>query len=180
MAQGKYTLKEWVLDADKENIAVLAVVFTDINGSVALYHKLGDETMGDILDSHFTQCETLLTQHRGWMVGNRGDGLLVVFRAVTDALDFVLALRDNTGHDLITIHAGVDVGPVVMKDNHIFGGAVNYAARLEDEAVGSEILLSDSAKTHINAYRAKRHAELEWNKRLRGLKDFGERWIFSY
>ena len=170
------SLEQW---AGANSQVVLAVCFTDISASTILNSRLGDEAMSEVRDAHFTHARMLSKQYDGYLVKKLGDGLLVAFHAATNALDFMLSLRANTGHELVEIHAGIDVGPVLIEDDDIYGSVVNYAARLEGEAKRGEIFVSTTVKSHIDVFRAKRHAELKWAKHIRKPQGFGKGWVWS-
>jgi TolB-like protein/class 3 adenylate cyclase len=83
--------------------------------------------------------DPLIEQYRGRIVKTTGDGLLVEFTSVVEALQCateiqaVMAER-NTGIDTekrVDLRMGINVGDVVVEDGDIFGDGVNVAARLE-------------------------------------------------
>src|ERR1700758_3000890 len=91
-----------------------------------------------------------INEHRGRIVKTTGDGLLVEFASVVDALQCateiqaVMAER-NTGIDTekrLEFRMGVNVGDVVVEDGDIFGDGVNVAARLEGLAEPGGICVS--------------------------------------
>ena len=180
MGKPAINLQEWAVGREKHHQAVLAIGFTDIADSTLLNRKLGDEQMHVVRNAHFTHSHRLCAKHYGYVVKTLGDGLLVVFHAAPLALDFMLALRSHTGHALVTIHTGLHVGPVLIQGNDIFGTAVNYAARLVEEAKKHKALLvSDMVKAHIDADGVSRYPALKWAKHLRKLKGFDRRLVWS-
>lgn len=140
----------------------LGVVFTDITSSTILNERVGDAAMNAIREAHREAVEYWATAYAGFVVTDLGDGYLVVFRTVIQALDFVLQLRDAPGHALVTIHAGVTTGPVTVRHNTIYGRVVTLAARLEDAAKSNEICICSESKNHLDAYRTPRHVALPW------------------
>jgi adenylate cyclase len=80
-----------------------------------------------------------ITEHRGRLVKTTGDGLLVEFGSVVDALHCAcevqreMALRnaDAPSDNRIEYRIGINVGDIVVDDGDIFGDGVNVAARLE-------------------------------------------------
>ncbi|MBV8591727.1 MAG: tetratricopeptide repeat protein, partial [Acetobacteraceae bacterium] len=80
-----------------------------------------------------------IAEHRGRLVKTTGDGLLVEFASVVDALRCAVEVqreiaRRNAGvpDDIrIELRIGINVGDVVVEDGDIFGDGVNVAARLE-------------------------------------------------
>src|SRR5262245_16138639 len=100
-------LKYWAIGANAGESATLAVVFTDIVGSTRLNYTLGDAMMNEVRDAHFAAVEPLYKAYSGYLVTDLGDGYLLVFRTVIQALDFVIQLRNAPGHPLVAVHAGL-------------------------------------------------------------------------
>ena len=79
-----------------------------------------------------------IAEHRGRIVKTTGDGLLVEFSSVVDALRFAtewqrgMAERNALhGRQTIEFRIGIHLGDIVVEDDDIFGDGVNVAARLE-------------------------------------------------
>jgi class 3 adenylate cyclase len=80
-----------------------------------------------------------IVEHRGRLVKTTGDGLLVEFGSVVDALRRALEVqREMVGRNAsipldnrIEFRIGINVGDIVVEDGDIFGDGVNVAARLE-------------------------------------------------
>jgi TolB-like protein len=80
-----------------------------------------------------------IAEHRGRLVKTTGDGLLIEFSSVVDALRCAVDVqREMTGRNAgvppdnrIEFRIGINVGDIVVEDGDIFGDGVNVAARLE-------------------------------------------------
>jgi adenylate cyclase len=80
-----------------------------------------------------------IAEHRGRLVKTTGDGLLVEFGSVVNALRCAVDVqREITGRNTgvppdnrIEFRIGINVGDIVVEDGDIFGDGVNVAARLE-------------------------------------------------
>src|SRR6516164_962663 len=80
-----------------------------------------------------------IAEHRGRLVKTTGDGFLVEFGSVVDALRCAaevqreMAGRDAgiPGNERIEFRIGINMGDIVVEDGDIFGDGVNVAARLE-------------------------------------------------
>ena len=91
-----------------------------------------------------------IAAHNGRLVKTTGDGLLVEFGSVVDALRCAtevqtwMAERNATvpTEKRIEFRVGLHQGDVVIEDNDIFGDAVNVAARLEGLAEPGGICVS--------------------------------------
>jgi len=94
--------------------------------------------------------EPTIAAHKGRLVKTTGDGLLVEFGSVVDALRCATEVQQemaerNAGSAVsqrIDFRIGVHQGDVVVEDNDIFGDGVNVAARLESLAEGGGICVS--------------------------------------
>ena len=142
----------------------LAIVFTDVVGSTALGHEVGDAEMNDVRRAHFAQGQKLLGQHNGREIKTIGDSFMVAFKSVEEALDFALALQSKPGHPKIQVRAGIHVGAMQVEGNDVFGGTVNFAARVVGAIKDAEIWLSERAKEDIVALKASRHSGLNWQQ----------------
>jgi adenylate cyclase len=91
-----------------------------------------------------------IAAHNGRLVKTTGDGFLVEFSSVVDALRCAtevqthMAKRNATvpTHRRIEFRIGINVGDVVVEDGDIFGDAVNVAARLEGLAEPGGVCVS--------------------------------------
>jgi adenylate cyclase len=80
-----------------------------------------------------------IADHRGRLVKTTGDGLLVEFGSVVDALRCAVEVQcemteRNAGvppDSRVEFRIGINVGDIVVEDGDIFGDGVNVAARLE-------------------------------------------------
>jgi adenylate cyclase len=91
-----------------------------------------------------------IAAHNGRIVKTTGDGLLVEFGSVVDAMrcathwQAAMAESDETG---IQFRIGVNLGDVIIDGDDIFGDGVNIAARLEAMAEPGGICISDAVLT---------------------------------
>ena len=80
-----------------------------------------------------------IAEHRGRIVKTTGDGLLVEFASVVDALRCAVEVQhgmaernaDVPADNRIEFRIGINLGDIVVEDGDIFGDGVNVAARLE-------------------------------------------------
>src|SRR5438477_4021803 len=98
-----------------------------------------------------------IAQHQGRIVKLTGDGMLVEFSSVVNAVscaaDVQRGMRDrNAGvpqERRIEFRIGVNVGDVIVQGKDIFGDGVNVAARLESIATPGGITISGPVRDHI-------------------------------
>ena len=91
-----------------------------------------------------------IASHNGRLVKTTGDGLLVEFSSVVDALQCAIEVQAGMAQrnvnaptdKRIEFRIGINVGDVVVEDGDIFGDGVNIAARLEALAEPGGICVS--------------------------------------
>jgi len=80
-----------------------------------------------------------IAEHKGRIVKTTGDGLLVEFPSVVEAVACALAIQRGMDernihtpeHQRIAFRMGINLGDVIVEDGDIHGDGVNVAARLE-------------------------------------------------
>ncbi|WP_331374793.1 adenylate/guanylate cyclase domain-containing protein [Sinorhizobium chiapasense] len=91
--------------------------------------------------------------HNGRLVKLMGDGALVQFDSVVDAVNCALALQNARVSDAplpeIVLRIGMNLGDVRFEDGDIYGDGVNVAARLEPLAEPGGICISSIVKESI-------------------------------
>jgi class 3 adenylate cyclase len=151
---------EW---AGGENVT-LAIVFTDVVGSTAMGEEMKDEAMNEVRRAHFGQSRKLIGKFKGREIKTIGDSFMVAFKCVGEALDYARELQVNTGYPSLQIRAGIHIGPMHVEDRDVFGGTVNFAARVVGAIRDAEIWLSDRAKEDIDRLGAVKHKGLNWER----------------
>ena len=88
--------------------------------------------------------DPLTTRHGGRIVKLMGDGVLVEFSSVVDAVECAVgiqtAIAANGGK--IRLRIGINLGDVIIDGDDIYGDGINVAARLEALAEPSGIAIS--------------------------------------
>jgi len=111
------------------------VLFTDIVGSTARAAQVGDDAWRRTLDGHDRIAWKTVGRHRGTLVKNTGDGLLVTFDSPSQAIACSAELARELAGIGLAIRAGLHAGEVeVREDGDVAGLAVNLAARVQQAA----------------------------------------------
>jgi adenylate cyclase len=100
-----------------------------------------------------------ISEHRGRLVKTTGDGLLIEFASVVDAIRCALRIQQGTAilntdvrsERRIEFRIGINLGDVVVDGDDLLGDGVNIAARLERLAEPGAICISEDAYRQIRA-----------------------------
>ena len=118
----------------------LAAIFSaDVAGYSRLIGADEEGTLNRLRAIRADVIDPKITQYRGRIVKTTGDGLLVEFSSVVDALRCATEIQNAMGKHIagtaaeesIEFRIGINVGDIVVEDGDIFGDGVNVAARLE-------------------------------------------------
>src|SRR4051812_1899266 len=105
-------------------IATPAVVVTDVVESTSLMQNIGADRWREVYSAHLTRERELVRKFGGREVKTLGDGMMVTFPSAVQAIDFVVSLYADPGHEQVQIRAGVNLGPVMIleeEDNDLVG-----------------------------------------------------------
>jgi len=131
---------------DDAGVSQVALLFTDLQGSTALYERVGDAAAYNIVREHFALLAALVREHDGAVVKTIGDAVMASFSDPAQAVRAALAMQDEIGTRDLVLKVGVHAGPsvvVTLNDRlDYFGSTVNMAARLQGQSTGGDIVLS--------------------------------------
>ena len=134
-----------------------AIMAADVVGYSRL---MGTDEMGTLtsLKAHRRELvDSAIAEHRGRIVKTTGDGMLVEFASVVDAVSCAVNIqrsmvRRNTGiapDKQIVFRIGINVGDIIIDGDDIFGDGVNIAARLETLCEPGGVCISRAANDQI-------------------------------
>src|SRR5579862_9119301 len=135
-----------------------AILVTDIVGFSRLAGADEDRILARLRTLRSDLIEPTIAVHRGRVVKRTGDGSIVEFRSVVDAVRCAIEVQTgmverNAGlppERRIEFRVGIHVGDVVEEaDGDLMGDGVNIAARLEGVAAPGAICLSEDAYRHV-------------------------------
>jgi TolB-like protein len=143
-----------------------AILAADVAGYTRL---MGDDEAGTLhrlTELREQVLEPLIAEHHGRVVKLMGDGLLVEFASVVDALTCAVAWQNGvaereaeTDEDRrLQFRIGINLGDVIVEGEDIHGDGVNIAARLEGLAEPGGICLSGDV---FRQAKGKMEAEFE-------------------
>ena len=123
----------------------LTVLFTDIVGSTAMLSRLPVREAERLRQNHFATLHEEIECSGGRLVKTLGDGVLGVFESAAAGLTAAIAMQRSTS-GTARIRAGLSSGDVTLDGGDCFGAAVVEASRLCAQAVGGQVLASESTR----------------------------------
>ena len=134
-----------------------AIVSADVVGYSRL---MGADETGTLeaLRAHRVELiDTLIAEHGGRIVKTMGDGVLLEFPSVVDAVNCSVQIQrgmvernaDIEDKSALCFRIGVHLGDVIVEGNDIFGDGVNVASRIEGLADPNGIAISDDAHRQV-------------------------------
>ncbi len=115
--------------------------------------------------------DPVVTDHRGDVVKRMGDGWLVEFASVVDAVNCAIKIQQQLkDHESIRLRMGLHIGDITHENEDIFGDGINIATRLQELCDPGAIVISDDVRRHASS---KVTAEFE-NTGSRKLKNITE------
>jgi class 3 adenylate cyclase len=132
----------------------IALLFTDIRGSTALYQRIGDLNAFQLVQQHFELLRETTVRHGGAIVKTIGDAVMAAYpdaaHAVGAALDMRGAIeRFNEAQPerpvslKIGIHHGAAIAVTLNDELDYFGHTVNIASRVQEMADSDEIWITE-------------------------------------
>jgi adenylate cyclase len=121
--------------------AVLAADVVNYSGQMKVDE---DQTLQELRKLRTEMFDPLVHDHRGNIVKRMGDGWLVAFASVSDAVRCALDLQSRVpAESALRLRVGVHLGDVVFEDDDIFGDGINIATRLQQGSDEGAVLISD-------------------------------------
>ena len=120
-----------------------AIVFTDIVGFTKL--TADDQSKAsNLLTEQRNLLKPIVEDHNGSWLKEMGDGLLLIFDTVTDAVNCTIKIQEATKQikDL-DLRIGIHQGEILLTENDVIGDDVNIAARIEPFAAPGGIAISN-------------------------------------
>jgi adenylate cyclase len=143
-----------------EKRKLAAILAADVVGFSRLAGADEDRTLARLRALRSDLIDPTIAVHNGRVVKRTGDGALVEFRSVVDAVRCAIEVQNamverNAGlpeERRIVFRIGVHLGDVVEEsDGDLMGDGVNIAARLEGIAQPGAICLSEDAFRQVRA-----------------------------
>ncbi len=177
-------LQTWALEKRPDVLQMassdgtVTLMFSDIEGSTSLNHRLGDRAWVKVLEAHDQVVRARVARHHGQVVKSAGDGFMVAFRDPYSAVRAARGIQRTLARTLdprlrlaaVKVRIGVHSGRVITRDGDYFGRNVAIAARVADLADGGEVLVTDAVRLEVEGTDERRmRFEEAGEVELRGL-----------
>ncbi len=166
MAEGRAFVDRGITDhkgRSREPVAaattrrLAAILAADVAGYSRLMGADEEGTLNRLKGHRRELVDPKIREHHGRIVKTTGDGMLVEFSSVVDAVRCAVEIQrtmvDRNAAEpedqRIPFRIGVNLGDVIADDGDIYGDGVNIAARLEALAEPGGICISRTVRDHI-------------------------------
>ncbi|WP_171241104.1 adenylate/guanylate cyclase domain-containing protein [Ruegeria sp. HKCCA5491] len=146
------------MEIDEHERRLTTILSADVVGYSSLMSRDESGTLTALQDLRRIEIDPRIERHNGRIVKLMGDGSLVEFVSVMDAVRFavdvqfaITAAQKGCAEDkLIQFRIGINVGDVIAAGDDIYGDGVNVAARVEGLADPGGICITRTAFDQVN------------------------------
>src|SRR6202162_5525372 len=146
-----------LLSGERVERRLTAILAADVAGYSRLMGQDEAGTLARLRTHRRELIDPKIADHRGRIVKTTGDGILIEFPSVVEAVACAVAVQRgmaernvSTPEDQrIVFRVGVNLGDIIVEDGDIHGDGVNVAARLEGIAEPGGICVSGTVRDHI-------------------------------
>jgi adenylate cyclase len=134
-----------------------AILAADVAGYSRLMGADEEGTLERLKALRHELVDPKITEHHGRIVKTTGDGLLVEFASVVDAVRCAVEVQQamperNAGiaaDNRIELRIGINLGDVIVEGDDLYGDGVNIAARIEALADAGGVFVSNTVHDHV-------------------------------
>lgn len=126
-----------------------AIMFADVAGSTRIYESMGNEIAERLIGNCVQGMIDITEKNHGRVIKTIGDEVMSSFPTANDATNAAIEIQKNTeipdsetGTSL-EIRIGMHFGTAILKDDDLFGDAVNTAARMGGIAKAGQIITTE-------------------------------------
>jgi class 3 adenylate cyclase len=133
--------------------AFRVIMFTDLKDSTLMLTELGQDKALELLRTHNGLIRKAISKNNGNEVKHTGDGLMISFLNVDDALACAFSIQnafsehnEENPEDAMYIRIGLSAGEPVFESNDFYGTSVNLASRICDISEPGRVLSSEEVQ----------------------------------
>ena len=145
------------MSGEHQKRRLVAILAADVVGYSRLMGRDEAGTLAALKRHRETLFNPAVATHNGRVVKLVGDGTLVEFASVVDAVTCAIAVQRSVaaearpGPPSITLRIGVNLGDVIIDGDDIYGDGVNIAARLESLADPGGVCVSSIVNESVGS-----------------------------
>ena len=134
-----------------------AIMAADVAGYSRLMGVDEEGTLERLKDLRSQLLDPKIAEHHGRIVKTIGDGLLVEFASVVDAVRCAVEVQEAMPgrdasvdpNDRIELRIGINLGDVIVEGDDLYGDGINVAARIESLADVGGVFVSNSVYDQV-------------------------------
>jgi len=133
-----------------------AILAADVAGYSRLMGADEEGTLERLKALRHELLDPKIAGHHGHIVKTTGDGLLIEFASVVDAVRCAVAVQQampegnaGVGDNRIEWRIGINLGDVIVEGDDLYGDGVNIAARIEALADAGAVFVSNTVHDHV-------------------------------
>lgn len=131
------------------NRQLAAILFADIAGYTAMMQE-NEQIALEKLNHFKRDIQNIVPQFKGRIVQFYGDGCLLIFNSVLNAVQCSIRLQESLKIEpTVPVRIGAHQGDVILESDNVFGDSVNIAARIESMSVPGAVLLSEKVRNEL-------------------------------
>ncbi|MGH6893480.1 MAG: adenylate/guanylate cyclase domain-containing protein [Dongiaceae bacterium] len=136
-----------------------AILAADVVGYARLMEADEAGTLATLNARRRDLIEPAVSKHQGRIVKTMGDGFLIEFGSVVEAVQCAIELQagmeignlDLPDPRKMKLRIGINLGDVIVENDDLYGDGVNIAARLQTMAEPGSVLLSGTVYDHLKS-----------------------------
>jgi adenylate cyclase len=126
-----------------------AIMSADVAGYSRLMGKDETGTLSALKALRKDVFAPQVAAHKGRVVKLMGDGALVEFPSIVNAVDCAIAIQQELAGQSIKLRIGINLGDIIIEGSDIYGDGVNVAARIQEVAEPGGVALSAVAHDQV-------------------------------
>jgi adenylate cyclase len=126
-----------------------AIMFADVAGSTSIYESMGNEIAERLIGDCVQLMIDITNSNNGCVIKTIGDEVMSSFPTANDATNAAIEIQkqitipDSDTGTKLEVRIGMHFGNAIMKDDDLFGDAVNTAARMGGIAKAGQIITTE-------------------------------------
>jgi adenylate cyclase len=161
-------LESAALATERVERRLAAILAADVAGYSRLMGQDETGTLTRLRGHRHELIDPEIAEHKGRIVKTTGDGILIEFPSVVEAVTCAVAIQRGMGErnaeipadQRIEFRIGINLGDVIVEGDDLYGDGVNIAARLEGIAESGGISISEDAFRQVRGKVAAEFADI--------------------